>query len=71
MLMFNFIQNFVTTAPPHLVTLIEIGLIIIIASFFAFLVRLFRQPLIPAYIFTGILIGPLFFNLIGDAYLND
>jgi Kef-type K+ transport system membrane component KefB len=69
MLMFNFIQNFVTTAPPHLVTLIEIGLIIIIASFFAFLIRMFRQPLIPAYIFTGILIGPLFFNLIGDAHL--
>ncbi len=69
MIIFNLITDFITTAPPHLVTLVEIGAIIIIASFFAFLVRLFKQPLIPAYIFTGILIGPLFFNLITDQNL--
>jgi len=69
MILFNLVQEFLTTTPPHLITLVEIGIIIILASFFAFLVRLFRQPLIPAYIFTGILIGPLFFNLIGDPHL--
>jgi len=36
----------------------EIGIIMIIATFFAFFAKMFKQPLIPAYILTGFLIGP-------------
>ncbi|MBW2975650.1 cation:proton antiporter [Candidatus Woesearchaeota archaeon] len=38
----------------------EIALIIIIATVFAFIARRLKQPLIPAYIITGLLIGPLY-----------
>jgi len=65
----HIIQNFVTNVPPELVFIVEIGIMIIIAAFFAFLMRLFKQPLIPAYILTGILIGPLFLKLIENQSL--
>ena len=54
---------------PDMTLLIEIGIIIIVATFFGFLMRIFKQPLIPAYIITGILIGPLVFGLIKDESL--
>src|SRR3989338_4605083 len=38
----------------------DIGLIIIIATIFAYAAKLIRQPLIPAYVLTGFIIGPLF-----------
>lgn len=38
----------------------DIGIIIILATVAAFFAGKFRQPLIPAYIFTGLLIGPVF-----------
>ena len=70
-MIFNFLQNFMTTVPLELLILSEIGLIIIIATIFAFIVRLFKQPLIPAYILTGILIGPLALGLIQNQSLID
>jgi len=39
--------------------LFDIGFIIIIATVFAHFARLFKQPLIPAYILAGIIIGPV------------
>ncbi len=36
----------------------DIGLIIIVATVFAFIARLMKQPLIPAYILTGLILGP-------------
>ena len=36
----------------------DIGLVIIVATLFAFIARFFKQPLIPAYILTGLIIGP-------------
>ena len=42
---------------------LDIGLIIIIATLGGYLANVFRQPLIPAYIIVGILIGPVF-NLV-------
>ncbi|MBW2989988.1 cation:proton antiporter [Candidatus Woesearchaeota archaeon] len=38
----------------------EIGLILIIATLFAFIAKKLKQPMIPAYIITGLLIGPLY-----------
>ncbi|RLJ06211.1 MAG: hypothetical protein DRP18_01360 [Candidatus Aenigmatarchaeota archaeon] len=44
--------------------LLHIGLILIIATFIAYLAKIFRQPLIVAYVLAGILIGPMGFGLI-------
>ena len=38
----------------------DIGYIIILATFFSFFARIWRQPLIPAYVLAGILLGPVF-----------
>jgi len=43
----------------------DIGVIIITAAFLAYIAKLFKQPLIPAYIITGILLTPIF-GLITD-----
>ena len=37
----------------------DIGAIIIIATVFAFIAKALKQPLIPAYVLTGIIIGPI------------
>lgn len=58
-----------TGVPEGLLILSEIGIMLILAAFLAFIVRLFKQPLIPAYIITGILIGPLVFGLIENQEL--
>ncbi len=42
----------------------DIGIIIIMASMFGILSKLIRQPLIPAYVLAGIIIGPSFLGLI-------
>ncbi|MBN1646215.1 cation:proton antiporter [Candidatus Woesearchaeota archaeon] len=44
---------------------LDIGLIIILAGFLASIFRALKQPLIPAYIIAGILLGPVF-SLITD-----
>jgi Kef-type K+ transport system membrane component KefB len=38
----------------------ELGILIIIASFIAIIIKLLRQPFVPAYILTGLLLGPIF-----------
>ena len=45
----------------------DIGIMIIVATVFAFFIRLIKQPLIPAYVFAGILIGPVGLGMINDA----
>ncbi|MEW6407530.1 MAG: cation:proton antiporter [Patescibacteria group bacterium] len=42
----------------------ELGLVIILAGILGYFTRLVKQPLILAYIFAGIILGPSFFNLI-------
>lgn len=37
----------------------ELGFILILAGIFAFLLKLIRQPLIPAYILAGLFVGPV------------
>jgi Kef-type K+ transport system membrane component KefB/Trk K+ transport system NAD-binding subunit len=39
--------------------LLDISIVIIVATFFAYIVRLLRQPMIPAYILAGVIIGPV------------
>jgi len=38
---------------------LSIGIIIIAATFLAYITKLLRQPLIPAYILTGLILGPV------------
>ncbi|MBI2651304.1 cation:proton antiporter [Candidatus Woesearchaeota archaeon] len=38
----------------------EIGIVMVIATVFAYFAKLLKQPLIPAYILTGVIIGPVF-----------
>jgi Kef-type K+ transport system membrane component KefB/voltage-gated potassium channel Kch len=45
--------------------LFDISIVIIIATLFAYIAKLFKQPLIPAYILTGLIIGPIL-GLISD-----
>jgi len=44
--------------------LVEIGIIIIIATLIAGLMKLLKQPLIIGYIIAGIIVGPYVFNII-------
>lgn len=44
----------------------DIGLIIIVVTFFAYLTQLIKQPLIPAYILAGLVLGP-FLGLITES----
>lgn len=46
--------------------LFNLGVILIVATFFAYLARIFKQPLIPAYIIAGLVIGPIGLKLIQD-----
>jgi len=69
MVLFNFVSNFMSGLPPDLIIVTEIGLMIIIATFLGFIVKLSRQPLIPAYILTGVIIGPLILGLVKDPEL--
>jgi Kef-type K+ transport system membrane component KefB/voltage-gated potassium channel Kch len=49
------------------VLLWDIGFIIVSATLLAHLARLLRQPLIPAYVLAGIVIGPLGLRIITDS----
>jgi len=45
----------------------DIGVVIVAATLLAYISRLFKQPLILAYVFAGILVGPLGFKLITNS----
>lgn len=49
--------------------LFEIGIIIILATFFAYFARLTKQPLIPAYVIAGLVLGPIGLGIIKDMHL--
>ncbi len=62
----EFLQN-VFGISPHIAVLFEIGIVIVIAAFFAVLAGALKQPLIPAYILAGMIIGPIGFKIIRDS----
>ncbi len=61
------------TAPgPEITLLSDLGLILAVSTVFAFLAAALKQPLIPAYILAGILIGPIGSQvLFGVPIVND
>ncbi len=65
----EFLTNIIGGLSPDLMTLFEIGIIIILATIFAFLIKALKQPIIPGYIIAGIIVGPLFLGLIKNESL--
>lgn len=55
----------------ELILLQDIGIVIVAATFLALIVRLFRQPLVLAYVLAGILIGPSVLGLITEKEIID
>ena len=45
---------------------LDIAIIIILATLVAYIIKMMKQPLIPAYVITGVIIGPLGLRLITD-----
>ena len=45
---------------------IQISLILLIVLGVSFIIRLLKQPMLMGYIISGILVGPMVFNLLGD-----
>ncbi|MEK6839368.1 MAG: cation:proton antiporter [Nanoarchaeota archaeon] len=50
---------------------LEVGIIIIATTILALIFRLFKQPPIVAYIFTGVILGPLVLNIITTSEILD
>ncbi len=44
----------------------DLSVIIIVATFFAYLARILKQPLIPAYIIAGLVLGPIGLGVVRD-----
>jgi len=44
----------------------DVSILIIVATLFAYLARIFKQPLIPAYIIAGLILGPIGFGIVKD-----
>lgn len=58
------LANLVSTLQTN--ALFDIAIIIIIATFVAYIIRLLKQPLILAYVLTGLILGPVFLGLVKD-----
>lgn len=50
--------------PASEVIIFDIAVILILSAMFAFVARMMKQPLIPAYVLTGLVLGPLVFGVV-------
>ncbi|MBS3088023.1 cation:proton antiporter [Candidatus Pacearchaeota archaeon] len=50
--------------PASEVIIFDIAVILILSAMFAFVARTLKQPLIPAYVLTGLVLGPLVFGVV-------
>ncbi|MBU1008407.1 cation:proton antiporter [Candidatus Dependentiae bacterium] len=61
-LFLNFVSDIggkISHLPPAETIIFDIALILILCAVFAFIAKVLRQPLIPAYVLAGLIIGPL------------
>jgi len=58
------IGSHINELPAGEAIIFDIALILIISAIFAFIAKMLRQPLIPAYVLAGLLIGPLVLGFI-------
>ncbi len=66
---FSDVVGHFTNMPVKETVIFDIAFILIISAVFAFLARILRQPLIPAYVITGLLIGPLFWGFVKNSQI--
>ena len=62
--MVNGVADHIGALPASEVIIFDIALILILSAMFAFVARMFKQPLIPAYVLTGLVLGPLVFGVV-------
>jgi Kef-type K+ transport system membrane component KefB len=60
----GFVETLAELSGGSMVT--EIGIILIFATILAFIVKAFKQPLVPAYILAGLILGPLGLGIVKD-----
>jgi Kef-type K+ transport system membrane component KefB len=60
----NGVAHHISSLPASEVIIFDIAVILILSAMFAFIARIFKQPLIPAYVFTGLVLGPLVFGVV-------
>ena len=65
----NGVGNQIANLNSAEIIIFDIAIILIISAVFAFIAKMLRQPLIPAYIITGLIIGPLIFGLVENLEL--
>lgn len=58
------IGNHIRGLPTSETIIFDIAIILIISAMLAFIAKMLRQPLIPAYVLTGLIIGPLVLGFI-------
>ncbi len=68
-MIFELFQSLMTRIPGNFIILFEIAMVVIFAAILAFILKLVKQPLIPAYVIAGILIGPLVLGIIQNQEL--
>ena len=62
--MVNGIGSHIGALPASEVIIFDIAVILILSAMFAFFARMLKQPLIPAYVLTGLVLGPLLFGVV-------
>ena len=62
----NGIGNHISHLPASEAIIFDIALILIVSAILAFIAKMLRQPLIPAYVLTGLIIGPLILGLVSN-----
>lgn len=60
----NSVVHHIGQLPASEAIIFDIAAILILSAMFAFVARTLRQPLIPAYVLTGLVIGPLVFGFV-------
>ena len=60
----NGVAHHIGELPANEVIIFDIAVILILSAMFAFVARILKQPLIPAYVLTGLVLGPLVFGVI-------
>ena len=67
--MVNGVGNHIGTLPASEIIIFDLAVILILSAIFALIARTFRQPLIPAYVLTGLVLGPLVFGVVKNVDL--
>lgn len=62
----NGINHHIGSLPASEAIIFDIAVILIISAIFAFLAKMLRQPLMPAYVLAGLIIGPLVLGFVSN-----